>query len=173
MAKTREQKSKIVDTLGQKLQGAKAIVLADQTGLKVIDSEKLRRACKAEGVEFLSVKKTLLKRGLEDLKVAGVENLSYDGSLILAIGADEVLPAKLVSEFAKTHEQVQVRGGVINGVVYDMVAVKALASLPSKNELLAKVVGSLQAPVSGFVNVLAGNLRGLVTVLSAIKDQRV
>lgn len=173
MAKTREQKNKIVDTLGQKLQSAKAIVLADQTGLKVVDSEKLRRACKAEGVEFLSVKKTLLKRGLEDLKVTDVEKLSYDGSLVLAIGADEVLPAKLLSEFAKTHEQIQVRGGVINGIVYDMFAVKALASLPSKQELLAKVVGSLQAPVSGFVNVLAGNLRGLVTVLSAIKDQKV
>jgi large subunit ribosomal protein L10 len=85
---------------------------------------------------------------------------------------DEVSAAKVVHTFAKDNEIVTIYGGILEGKFIDASGVKSLASLPSKQELLAKVVGSLNAPVSGFVNVLAANIRNFVSVLSNIKDKK-
>ncbi len=79
---------------------------------------------------------------------------------------------KLVKGFSKKHEDIEFQGGILEGQIIDIEELKKLADLPSREELLAKVVGSLNAPISGFVNVLAGNLRGLVNVLNAIKDNK-
>jgi len=90
----------------------------------------------------------------------------------MALG-DEVSAARIVNNFSKTHEILQVFGGVLEGKFISVAMVKSLANLPSKQELLAKLVGSINAPVSGFVNVLAGNLRGLVGVLNNIAKSKV
>ncbi len=172
MAKTRQQKEQTLELLKEKFSQSKGVVLADYTGLKVVDAEVLRNQCKAEGVELIAVKKTIIKKILQDLKMSDVENVDFSGSLAVAFSADEVLSAKILNDFAKKHEQVQLRAGIIDGNLMGLSQVKALAMLPSKQELYAKVVGSLQAPISGFVNVLAGNLRGLVQVLNAIKNNK-
>ena len=172
MAKTRQQKEETLELLKEKFAQSKGVVLADYTGLKVVDAEVLRNLCKDQGIDIIAVKKTIIKKIMEDLKMSGVEDVDFSGSLAVAFSQDEVLPAKILNDFAKKHEQVQLRAGVIEGNIMGLAQVKALAILPSKQELYAKVVGSLQAPVSGFVNVLAGNLRGLVQVLSAIKNNK-
>ena len=85
---------------------------------------------------------------------------------------DEVTPARIVNTFAKTHEVVSIFGGLLEGKFIDSAMVKSLANLPSKTELLSRMVGSFNAPLSGLVNVLAGNLRGLARVLNAYKDKK-
>ncbi len=173
MPKSKQLKEKVVTDLSNKIKGAKGVVIATHEGLTVVDSQTLRENCKAENVEFVAIKKTLLRRALQEAGIGEVDTKAMEGSLAVAISRDdEVAPARILKTFGKKHEQVAFCGGVLDGAVVTMEQVKFLADLPSKEELLAKVVGSMKAPISGFVNVLSGNLRGLVRVLTAIKDNK-
>jgi large subunit ribosomal protein L10 len=172
MPKTREQKEEMLQSIVDKVKDGKSVIVADYTGLTVADSQALREKCKEEDVEFLAVKKTLLKKAFEQNELS-LEGVDFEGSLAIAIGTtDEVAPAKILHEFSKDHENVSLRAGVLEGAVIGMEKVQALAALPSKPELYAKIVGSLNAPISGIVNVFAGVPRGLVNVLNAIKDSK-
>lgn len=172
MPKTREQKEKAMQTLVETMKQSKSVVFANFQGLKVSESEELRRLCRKEGVEYLAVKKTLVSKALKD---AGIEAnpKSFNGAVSVVFGiSDEVAPAQILAKFAKTHEAVKLFGGILEGAFIDAAKVTSLSKLPSKQQLLGQLVGTLNAPVSGFVNVLAGNLRGLVTALNAIKDAK-
>ncbi|MFH0988203.1 MAG: 50S ribosomal protein L10 [Parcubacteria group bacterium] len=172
MPKTKQQKEKIISALTEKLRGAKSIVMADFTGLTVVDTWLLRDKCVAENVELMAAKKTLLKIALKGQGIE-IDAKSLPGSMAVAIShGDEVTPARIIKDFAKTHEQLTFRAGILEGRLISAEALKALANLPSRLELLAKAVGSIKAPISGFVNVLSGNLRGLVRVLDAIKNTK-
>lgn len=172
MAKNKAQKKKIVQDLSEKIKDAKSVVIADFTGLKVADSEALRKKCKEQSVYFTATKKTLLNLALKEQGL-DLDAGTLEGSLGVAVSQeDEVAAAKIVKEFAKDHEQVTFQAGMLEGTLISVEKLKQLADLPSKQELLAKVVGSLKAPISGFVNVLSGNLRGLINVLNAIKETK-
>jgi large subunit ribosomal protein L10 len=173
MAKSKQQKEDAVKALQEIISNAKSAVIANHEGLTVNDSQLLREKCKEESVEFIAVKKTLLKLALEASGVNDADVKSMEGSLAIAISQeDEVAPAKILKEFSKTHEQVSFQGGVLEGSLISIEELTKLANLPSKQELLAKVVGSMKSPITGFVNVLSGNLRGLVCVLNAIKENK-
>ncbi|MBT4723079.1 50S ribosomal protein L10 [Candidatus Falkowbacteria bacterium] len=173
MAKTKQQKEEIIKTLVGRIQNAKLAVLTDLEGLTVNDSQELRDKCKENQIELISAKKTLIQKALEESKVEGLDIKALKGSIsVVTSQDDEVTPAKIIKDFSKDHESVVFRAGVLEGKIVDEATLKQLASLPSKEELLAKMVGSLNAPISGFVNVLAGNLRNLVNVLNAIKDNK-
>ena len=172
MAKTRQQKEEAVNNLVDGMKNAKAVVFANFQGLKVSESEELRGQCREQNIDYVATKKTLLQRALGD---AGFDTNAKDfsGGVAAVFGnEDEVAPAQVISKFAKDHEVVEVFGGILEGNYIDAAKVNELSQLPSKQELLAKMVGSINAPVSGFVNVLAGNLRGLVNVLNAVKDAK-
>ncbi|MFA6027918.1 MAG: 50S ribosomal protein L10 [Patescibacteria group bacterium] len=172
MAKNKQQKEEIVVDLTKRLKEAKGVVFGSYIGLKVVELEELRKTLRAQKADLMVAKKTLLKRALEssDLKDVKVENM--EGGVIVATGADEVQPAKVMQAFSKKHAPVKFFGGIMEKKWIDVEKVNALAALPSKEELLAKIVGSLNAPVSGFVRVLSGNLRGLVQALNAIKEKK-
>lgn len=172
MPKSRQQKENSIDSLVSGLKAAKTTVFANFQGLKVSESEDLRKKCRAEKVTVLATKKTLLRRALEDSGITGVDPKVFTGGVAVFMGSDEVTAAKVVNTFAKDHEIVSVFGGLLEGRYMDINQVKALAALPGKQELLGQLVGTLNAPVSGFVNVLAGNLRGLVSVLNNIKEAK-
>lgn len=174
MPKTRIQKEATVAELSEKLKKMKAAVLVDYKGLKVKEAQKIREKSWAEQVEYAVVKKTLLKRALQSAGLGSVVDVDkLVGNIGLLTGYnDEVATAKFSAEGAKQFEAFKILGGLMEGKFIDANKIKALASLPSRVELLAKLVGSIQAPISGFVNVLAGNLRGLVNVLNAIHEQR-
>ena len=172
MAKTRKQKEEQLQQVVRMIGGAKGAVLADHTGLTVKESQELRKNLRAEGIEYEAVKKSLFKKALAENKLDGKMIDGFGGSIGLATSdRDEVSPAKIVVGFAKTHEKMSVVGGIMNSLLIDATAVKSLAKLPSKQELLGQVVGTIAAPVSGFVRVLAGNLRGFVQVLSAMSKK--
>lgn len=169
---TKEQKKELVKELSEKIKASKSAVFVDFKGLKVKDATELKKSLRQAGVEYVVVRKTLLDIALEksgiDANVKGME-----GQIAVSLSReDEVSAAKIIDKFAKTNENVKMVGGVLGTQVMSEQEVKALAKIPSKEELLAKLVGTLNAPVSGFVNVLAGNLRGLVQVLNAVKEQK-
>jgi large subunit ribosomal protein L10 len=172
MPKTRHQKEQSVKDLTDQIKTAKSAVFANFQGLKVSESEELRAKCREAGVTYNASKKTLVKRALGD---AGfdVDTKTFEGGVATVFGAeDEVAPAQIIADFAKDHEVVTIFGGILEGEFINAAKVTELSKLPSKQQLLGQLVGTLNASVSGFVNVLAGNLRGLVNVLNAVKETK-
>ena len=172
MAKNREQKHEIVKILKSKIGKAKSIVFTKFDGLGVKDNEELRKNLKAEGSEYYVAKKTLLNMAFTDEKIKDLDVKKFDGRVAVVFGyEDEVAPARVVADFQKEHEdKVDFLGGILEGKNMDAGEVLALSAVPSRHELYAKLVGSINAPVSGFVNALAGNIRKLVYALNAIKE---
>jgi large subunit ribosomal protein L10 len=169
MPKTRERKAKDIDVLKQALSENGNIVFVNFFGLKVKNVDELRKKCRAAGLYCAVAKKTLLSAALKNV---AKEIKGLGGELMVIAGKDEVAPAKTAAEFGKKNEALKLLAGISQGRWATLQEVAALSKLPSKEELLAKLVGSLNSPVSGFVNVLAGNLRGLVCALNAIKNKK-
>jgi len=172
MAKKRPAKEESVAKVVELLKSARGLVFADYTGLTVKDLQDLRRQLRAQGVSYEVTKKTLLGRSL---KAAGLNEITTEalkGSVSVAVSqTDEVEPARILVGFAKTHEKLQLLGGILEAKFIDGAKVRSLAKLPSKQELLGQLVGTIAAPLSGFVNVLQGNLRGLVQVLKVLSNK--
>lgn len=169
---TKQQKELVVKDLVEKLKGSKAVVFSDYKGLTVKDMTVLRNDLRKAGVDLKVLKKTLMNVALKD---AGIEMdaKKLEGQIAIAISSqDEVAAAKIIAKLAKVNVNLKIAGGILGTKELSVAEVNALAKLPSKEELLAKLVGTLNAPVSGFVNVLAGNMRGFVTVLQAVADKK-
>ncbi|HPN54309.1 MAG TPA: 50S ribosomal protein L10 [Candidatus Moranbacteria bacterium] len=170
---TKGQKSELVKNLTEKIKAAKSAIFVDYKGLDVQGATELKRALRAEGVEYNVVRKTLLDIAFKNAGVEGLDVRKMEGQIAVSLSnTDEVAGAKIIDTFSKKNENVKMVGGVLGKEIMDGAQVKALAKIPSKQELLAKLVGTLNAPASGFVNVLAGNLRGLVQVLKAVADNK-
>lgn len=170
MPKSRAQKAQQLEAITNAL-SRKGVVFFSHSGLKVADMEALRRDLRKENSSIVVAKRNLLLLALKQQGItADAKQLS--GAVAVATGDDEVMPAKLVATFKKKHESVSFFGGILENRLMSATEVEQLSALPGKPELLAKMVGSLQAPISGMVNVLAGNLRGLVTVLDAVRSQK-
>ncbi len=173
MPKSKQQKQDILAGLKDKLGKIKSAVFVNFSGIPVKEINQLRNKCKDGSADYLVAKKTLFNKVLAESGLADVASRKLEGEVAAIFGyQDEILPAKLVNEFAKSHETMQVLGGILEGGMIDREKVLALAKLPSRPELLAKMVGSIASPLSGLVNVLQGNIRNLVYVLSAIKDKK-
>ncbi len=174
MPKTKQQKQEISRDLKERLAKAKSVVFTSFNGLTVKENENIRTELVKEESEYYATKKTLLNRALIDANIEGVDVRGFEGQVAITFGyADEIAPAKILSKFIKDSDgRLTFLGGVLEGKFLDARSVGELAVLPSKEELYAKIVGSINAPVSGFVNVLAANLRGLVGVLSAIQSKK-
>lgn len=169
MPKTRERKRKDVAALSAQFDGGQNVVFANFYGLKVKDTEELRKNCRKANLSCVVAKKTLLSLALKD-KAKEIKDLQ--GEIMVIAGKDEVAAAKIAAEFGKKKESLKLVAGISQGNWAELSQVLALSILPSKEELLSKFVGSLNAPVSGFVRVLSGNLRGLVCALNAIKNNK-
>ena len=174
MSKTKIQKRDIVQGITDKINKSKSLVFVKFDKLGVVENEELRNELKKEGGEYLATKKTLLNISLKNSNLEEVDTKSFGGQVATIFGyEDEVAPAKIVEKFiAKNKEKIEFVGGFLENKFIAAEQVVVLAKLPSKQELYAKLVGSMNAPVSGFVNALAGNLRGLVGVLKAIEEKK-
>ena len=172
MPKSKQQKQGTIETLVTGLKQAKGVVFANFQGLTVAQTEELRKVARGEGISVVAAKKTLVKRALDEAGLSGIDTKSFQGGIATFIGNDEVSPARIVQTFAKKNEIVTIFGGILEGKFIDQAMVKNLASLPSKHELFSKLVGSLNAPIFGFVQVNAGIIRSLMNVLNAHKDKK-
>lgn len=168
---TRKQKEEIIEELTDKLKRQKGLVFTDFRGLKVGEMQDLRNKLREVGIEYKVAKKTLIKLALEKTKKK-VDTSQFEGSIALAFGyQDPIMPVKIVSKFAKEHKNLEILGGLMEDKFLSAEEIKKLAQIPSRNELLAKFIGSIKSPISGFVNVLEGNIRSLIGVLSAIGNK--
>ena len=171
------KKQQLVAELKEKLTTAKGAVLTSYKGLTVAQDTELRRALREAGVSYHVVKNTMTRIAAKE---AGLDELAehLEGTTALAVSAeDAVAPAKVICEFIKKNkldetEVLTIKAGLVDGKVIDLAEIKALASLPSREVLIAKLLGSMQAPISGTVNVLQGVIRNAVYVLEAIRQQK-
>ena len=172
MAKLRQFKEDSVKQLGSALHNSKAVVFANIQGLTVNDTQTLKKQGKAQGVKSTMAKKTLLRRAFQERGFT-VDPKTFEGGIgVFWSEQDEVGPAKVVATFAKQHTVVSIFGGVFEVAFITTDDVKWLAAIPSKEELLAKFVGTIANPLRGLVTILAGPQRGFVTVLDAIAKQK-
>jgi len=168
----RSEKEQLVEEMKAKVAEAKTVVLVNYQGLKVKEIYNLKKKLFEAGIKFQIVKNSLMKITLKD---AGID---FDATLLdqpIAVVwgmEDEIAPAKSTVSFTKEAEKLQIVGGIVNGKFVDASIIKQLAALPSREELLAKLVGTLNAPMSGLVNVLQGNLRSLVYILSQYQAKK-
>jgi large subunit ribosomal protein L10 len=171
MAKTRQQKEQDLTELSERLKDAKSIVLADYRGTTVKDIDVFRRSLGSEGVQAKVYKIPLIKKAFEANGISANE-LDYKTPVILAVSQDdEVAPARIIKNVSKDVKTINILSGVLDGQFASREQMLALAELPSKDELRGKLVGTINAPVSGFVNVLAGNIRNLINVLNAVAQK--
>jgi large subunit ribosomal protein L10 len=168
MPLTKIQKVKIVEELTEDLKRQKSLVLVSIAGLKVKDLSGLRRKIKEVGGKLKVVKKTLLKLAFEKMKLKLPEDLTGEVALVFSFG-DEILPIKRIFEFSKENENLKILSGIFEGKILEKEKIIEIAELPTRDELLARLVGSISAPISNFINVLQGNIKGLIQVLTQVK----
>ena len=167
-----ELKSEKVDDLSRKLSEAKSIYLADFTGLNVSSATELRRSLRQADVNYEVIKNRLAKLavakiGLEQLG----EYLTGPTAMAISLG-DPVEPARILQKFIDGGGKLAIKSGLLYGELLSPDQVKQIASLPSRDEMLAKVLGSVQSPLTGFAGVLNGLLRNLAGVIAAVQEQR-
>lgn len=170
MAISRDKKQSLVSELSELLSNAKMTAFATYEGLTVADLQELRRAAREAGVTVKVVKNRLVRVALEQSDaLKNVDTSSLKGQLLYAVSAeDEVVPAKALAEFAKTHDALKLQGAIsAEGNLLDEAEVKALATLPSKNELIGSVLATLSSPLDGVMNGLSGNLHALLDGVEA------
>src|SRR5215208_4350215 len=166
----RSERQELVNELSQKIKGAQALYYTDFTGLNVKRMTDLRRRLRKAGVEYVVIKNTLALRAVNESGLVG-ERLK--GPTGLVFGADPVAAAKVLTDFAKENEQKPtVKGGLLEGKTVDAAQVKQLASLPSREQMLADLGAGLQSPMAAFVGALNGLLYMFAGALDALKSQR-
>lgn len=167
-----ENKKRIVSELVEILTSAKAFVIADYRGLTVGQDTEMRKALRNAGVEYKVVKNTLTKLAVNKTGLEGLNNYIVGPTSIAYSNTDPVLPAKIMNEYAGKFKILEIKAGVVEGEIVGPLKVKEIANLPSREVLVARVLGGLNAPITGLVNVLYGNIRGLAVALNAIKEKK-
>ena len=168
----KNQKKEIIEKLTEDIKNSKSVVFVDFKGLKLNDTRALKKDLRNSGASLKVAKKTLINLALEKAGVK-IDARLMEGQIALAVSdADETSPAKIIDGFSKKNKNIKILAGLLGSKIMKLEEIEALAKLPSKEELLAKLVGTLNAPISGFVNVLAGNLRGLVQALNAMAEKK-
>ena len=166
-----EQKQAVVVEVAKEVAGAQAIVMAENRGLPVADLTRLRAKARASGVYFRVVKNTLVRRAVADTPFASLAEKMV-GPLAYCIGPDPVAVAKVLSDFAKGNDKFVIAGGAMPGLVMSAKEITALASLPSRERLLAALLGTMQAPVVKLVRTLNEVPTKLVRALAAVRDAK-
>ena len=167
-----EAKKLVVEEITEKIKASKSVVLVDYNKLTVAEVSALRNKCKQANCEYKVYKNTLVRKALNDLGFKDFDS-DLNGPTAVAFGADETSAAKLMVAAAKDYEEkIVIKSAFVDNAYVDKAGVKALASMPSREEPVAKMLGSMQAPVSNFVGVLNNLVAGIVRVLNGIAQSK-
>jgi large subunit ribosomal protein L10 len=169
---TRKQKEQVVENISAKIKDSKSMVFVDYRGLTVEEMTGIRKALREKDVDLKVMKQTLFEIAAKEAGTSVDMASMANHPVAIAFGKDEVEPAKVIYEFAKKHENLEMVGGVVGGEIVTVEALKVLAMMPSREEMYAKIVGSLASPLRGIASVLQGNLRGLVSVISQYAETK-
>jgi large subunit ribosomal protein L10 len=166
-----EQKQTVVAEVAKQVAGAQAIVLAENRGMAVAAMTQLRAKARASGVYFKVVKNTLVRRAVANTPFASLADKMV-GPLAYGIGADPVAVAKVLNDFAKGNEKFVIAGGAMPGQLMSAKEISALASLPSREELIARLLGTMQAPIVKLVRTMNEVPGKFVRTLAAVRDAK-
>lgn len=172
-ARVLSEKQAIVADLAEKLRESKGGVFVDYTGTTVLNDTEMRRAMRAAGVEYAVVKNTLTRLAANQVGFEELDPILNGPTALAVCPNDPVAAAKIICEYAnKKDSTLKVKAGFVDGKVISAEDVQALSELPSKEALVAQVLGTMMAPVTSFVTVLNANIRGLAVALQAIADKK-
>jgi large subunit ribosomal protein L10 len=169
-----EEKKKAVAQLSESLKTARTGVIVSYKGITVEADTKLRKELRESGCQYKVVKNTLLRLALKDAGITGLDSI-LEGTTALAVHPDDyVAPAKILAKYADADksETFKIKAGFIDGKAASTDEIKTLASLPPKDQLVAQVLRGLNAPITSFVTVLNGTIKGLVVALNAIAEKQ-
>lgn len=167
-----EKKQQEVNELVEKLKKSKTILLADYRGITVEQVTKLRNDLRAAKVEYRVIKNNLIRLAAKECDLSDLDPYLAGPTALLLSYEDYTAPAKIILNTAKEVKTLNVKGGWVDGTIIDANGVKDLAEIPSKEVLIARVLGGLNSPIAGFVNVLNGPIRGLCVALNAIAQKQ-
>jgi large subunit ribosomal protein L10 len=175
MAISREAKEQAVGQLSDELGRIKLAVMTDYRGLTVREVEELRTVLRDQGITYRVAKNTLLRLATKNNPaMKAIDPKTFTGPMALALGFDdEVAPARVIFQYAKQHDALEIMGAITGGgQVLDAAQAKALATLPTREQLITQVVGTIAAPLSGLVGVMSGNVRSIINLLNALQEAR-
>ena len=171
MSLNRQEKAVVIEEVSAELAKAQSVIIAEYRGLDVASVTVLRKTARESGVYLRVLKNTLVRRAVADTPFEGLSG-ELVGPLMYAISDDPVAAAKVLSEFAKSNDKLVIKGGAMPNSLLDVEGVKALATMPSRDELLAKLLGTMQAPITQFVRTLNEVPTKFVRGLAAVRDQK-
>lgn len=171
VAKTKEQKQKILKELKEKIEKQKSMVFVDFSGLEVKAITELRKEMREKNCEFKVTKKTFIEIALKDFKEDIAKKVrGLQGEIAIGFGyQDEIMPFKILGDFSKKHENLKLLAGLMGKEFLEEEKTIAISELPTREEILSRIVGSIKAPISNFVYALQGNIKGLLQVLTQVK----
>lgn len=165
-------KQEVVSEIKEAIQNSKSISIVEYRGLTVEQVSELRSKYRAEGVSYKVYKNTMVNIALKELGYEGYEEYLKGPNGFVFSNDDMAAGPRISVDFAKDNEKLVVKAGFIDGKVVDVEGVKAIAKLPTREVLIAQVLGGLNAPISGFANVLQGTIRNVVYALNAVKEKK-
>lgn len=172
MSNNLELKKQVVAEIKGKFESCQSAVLVDYRGLTVAEVTELRNLCRAAGVEYQVLKNTMIELAVKQLGIEGLDE-HMKGPTAVAFGInDPASPAKILLDFMKKTKKMKVKCAVVEGKVLDEAGVQALSELPPKEVLIAKMMGSMNMPITGFVGVLSAILRSFVYAVEAVRKQK-
>lgn len=172
MSANLEAKKQVVEDIKAKIGNASSVVFVDYKSLTVAEDTALRNSFRKEGVEYRVLKNTLVRKAFNEIGVTCFDN-DLNGPTAIAFGKDETGAAKVIVEAVKTlGDKITVKSAYVDGAYIDAKGVTALASMPSKPEMIAKMLGSMQAPISNFAGVLSSIVRSVVIALNAVAEKK-
>ena len=170
---TRQRKQEIVAELVEKLGNANGMYFVNIKGMKVTDSERFRNKLKEKSVFFRVAKNTLLNRAIKELGVDGIPEDQYVGENAVAVAYDDALaPAKIIKEFFDKNKMPEFKGALVEGQYFPASQLNELAALPSKPDMIASIIGSLNAPISGIVGSINAVMRDLANVIEEVAKKQ-
>ena len=172
MGNPRPDKAAEVEELQKRLQSSTVVILTDYRGLSVSEIGALRAKLRDAAIEYRVAKNTLLGRAAQQAGLAGLQPYLVGPTAVVFGQDDPGAPARILQEFIRQYRKLEIKGGFVEGQALDPQGVQSLASLPTKRELLAQLLGAMQGPMRGLLTVLTGPQRGLVTALDALRKQR-
>lgn len=153
MAKV-ELKQPVVQEISERIQGAQSIVLVDHRGLTVEQDTQLRRELREAGVSYKVYKNTMMDFAFKGTEFEGLSQYLEGPSAMAVSTTDATAPARILAKFAKTADKLEIKAGVVEGTVYDAAGIAVIANIPSREELISKLLGSLQSPITNFARVM-------------------
>lgn len=168
----KQKKKEVIKDIKVKLEKSSVVILTEYKGMTMSQLSVLRKKMRPIDAEYKVLKNTLISLALKDKPYDGIDKLLTGPTAVLFGYKDQVMPTKVLTEFMKTNEKLTIKGGILDGKLIDTKIITALSKLPSREVLIAKVLGGMKAPITNLVFDLKGILSKFVYALSAIKDKK-